>query len=102
MENKPKNSKTNAEMNQSFRQMTTGMQFRLRISEPQTIVHRPTNRFQTQTGLRQVAPQIHSLNNQMAFASHSYVRPHNSWIRGPLPKPTKHLRPKPLTPQESH
>jgi hypothetical protein len=45
MENRPKNSKTNVEMNQSFRQMTTGIPFRPRIPGPQTIVQRPTNRF---------------------------------------------------------
>ncbi len=46
------------------------------------------------------------LNNRMTFASHSNVRPDNSWIRGPPPpvppKPPKHLRPKPLPLQESH
>jgi hypothetical protein len=46
-----------------------------------------------------MAPQIHSLNNQMAFASYSNVRSDNSWIRGPPPpvppKPSKYLRPTP-------
>ncbi len=82
------------------------MQFRPRIPGLQTTVQRPTNRFQTQTGLRLMTPQIHSLNNQMAFASHSNVRSDNSWIRGPPPpvppKPQKYLRPTPLLPQEYH
>ncbi len=86
---RPQNSKINAQINQSFRQMTTGMQFRPRIPGPQTIVQRL---------------QIDSKHRQLCDKWRiKFIVQTIKWIRGPSltppltpllpPKPPNHLRP---------